>query len=97
MLLAGLGKKKPAAEIVIAMGPRKPFKDRQEKGYSEDYKSNSKVEKDYSEFDALAEEMLSAIDKKDPGMLASTFKAFASMFKPNFDEKMDDEMEDKEY
>ena len=73
-------------EIVIAMGKKQPFSDRKEKGYNENEVSKEEPESEYSEYTAMAEEMISAFEKKDIDSLASILKAYHSMTPPQMDE-----------
>jgi len=78
-MLMGGKDKKAALEIVIAMGKKKPFSDRKENGYSESEVSKEEPDTEYSEYTAMAEEMMSAFENKDTEALASILKAYHSM------------------
>ena len=78
-MLMGGKDKKAALEIVIAMGKKKPFSDRKENGYNENEVSKESPDKEYSEYTAMAEEMMGAFEKKDIDALASILKAYHTM------------------
>lgn len=95
MLLSKLGdKNKKAMDIVIAMGPgKKPFKDREEKGYNEEIVSKERPDTSMDEYNMIADEMMNAFKDGSVEKLAGILKAFASKFEPMGAEMPEEEME----
>jgi hypothetical protein len=80
MMMMG-GNKKMIDSIIVGM--KRPGIERKEKGYSTEEVSNKEPEEDFSDYDAFADEILTAIKDGSKERLASILRAFGSKFKPN--------------